>query len=1067
MRNLHYAIKQIESTIRRVDADSVDLREGRRIICESLQDLGEIQRDSSLSLSDTIEAITRRRSGLTKRELGSVVVRLVCCPNILSKECLKKGRRHAVLLIEEGCGDLLGKLLKGKKVLTHQKLETATLIHRNACKGLEYLCHSFTNLQDLNARRQSIMKAISFGPTRSYLDVFGFAAVHSSVDSLLGLVANVVQTQGYELQANLQSLLESVRDNLTRYKKIPTFIVRDYMIPFLENLQTTAVGLQDSLAEEFTCEIATPVSPYELEKKYPLHVAGSQFSISVPLSNSGPGVAQDVRVECVSENCEIENDEIRLGDVTPGSFVLGVIVKVTEPQQQIGVVVEIQWGVVGDQSVHTRLLSVIAKGQRTDLDWDRLSTQQRYNLEVAYDKEKEFYGRKDAVERILRRLAPNLMQSCYITGQKRVGKSSLARAVENRLQSKRHPGDYRILYLECGEIRHSSGADTLNELGEQLEDFLVGSLPRSIDWTRKTYSSSLTPLNRLLNQLYAVRSKTRFVVMLDEFDEINESLYRQGELANTFFLNLRTLSSKRNMAFVLVGAERMPYVMASQGEKLNKFSRESLDSFNQTTEWEDYCALVRTPVENVFKVHESALRRLFELTNGHPYFTKLLCATVYEFAVEAKDAEVSSSEVERAAQRVVKSLDTNAFAHYWRDGIRGDSNEIEIVSLKRRRLFAAWARTARSRNPLTYESIRGNVRFGVDPNEVLSHLENACQRGVFREKDGIYRPSVDLFGVWLREGGFLRLISDRLGDELAEAKQRREDKAFVKADEIVRLADSWGLYQGRQITESRIRAWLDQVDSNVNQRMLFKVLQNIRFIDNLEVREMFSLAHSWILRHLPVFVKKTRSQRRGDILVSYADSLGKSGSHYAQIYVGANEIVSGNIVPPKKLGERLREFGADRRIGVVVVDDIIGTGTNLIERLSSLNDTFRKAGVGTDVPLSVVVLCGTIKEERRVRTQLGKLMANADLHICETLDNRHFAFGGSAGIWKTENERDAAKTLVTDLGVRVQRRKPLGFDDQGLLVTFSRNCPNNTLPILHGSGRGGKQWFPLFPRTKG
>ena len=659
------------------------------------------------------------------------------------------------------------------------------------------------------------------------------------------------------------------------------------------------------------------------------------------------------------------------------------------------------------------------------------------------------------------------MQSCYITGQKRVGKSSLARAVENRLQNNRHPGDYRILYLECGEIRHSSGADTLNELGEQLEDFLTDSLPRSISWTRKTYSSSLTPLNHLLKQLYVVQPETRFVVMLDEFDEINESLYRQGELANTFFLNLRTLSSKRNMAFILVGAERMPYVMESQGEKLNKFSRESLDSFKLRTEWDDYCALVRTPVEDVFKVHEPALRRLVTLTNGHPYFTKVLCATIYECAVEAKDAEITSAEVDRAAERVVASLDTNAFAHYWRDGIRGDSSEIEIVSLKRRRLFAAWARTARSNKLLTYESIRGNVRFGVEPDEVFSLLENACQRGVYQEQDGIYRPAVELFGIWLREGGFLRLISDRVGDELAEAKQRREDQAFVEATEITIVADSWGLYQGREITDATIRAWLEQVEANVERRMLFKLLQNIRFVDDLEIREMFSSAHRWIHRKLPVPIKRTRSQRRDDILVSYADSLGKSGAHYAQLYASTNEIVSGNIVPPEQLRNRLGECETDRQIGVVIVDDMIGTGSNLVERLSTLNGIFRKARVGAEVPLSVIVLCGTIEGERRVRTQLGKLMTNADLHICETLDSRHFAFDDTIGIWESENERDAAKSLVINLGVRVQRRKPLGYSDQGLLLTFSRNCPNNTLPILHGSRRGGKQWVPLFPRTKG
>ena len=559
-----------------------------------------------------------------------------------------------------------------------------------------------------------------------------------------------------------------------------------------------------------------------------------------------------------------------------------------------------------------------------------------------------------------------------------------------------------------------------------------------------------------------------FVIILDEFDEINETLYRYGELANTFFLNLRTLSSKRNMAFLLVGAERMPYVMASQGEKLNKFSRESLDSFSLESEWVDYRSLVEDPVMNTIKLHEPALRKLFELTNGHPYFTKVLCAMVYECSVEAKDAEVSTAEVAKAAERVVAALDTNAFAHYWRDGIRGDSNEVEIISLNRCRLLVAWARTARSRKTPTHESIRANVHSSsLPPGEVLPLLDDLYRRGVFRHKDDAYLPTVELFAVWLREGGFSRLISDQLGDELAEAKQQREDAAYVQANEIVEVAREWDLYQGRQVTEENVRAWIEQVESNVEQRLLFKVAKNIRFVRDPEIREQFSEVHKRIRSKLPMHVKKTRAQRRNDIFVSYADGPGKSGAHYAGLYTSANEIVSDNIIEPSRLENILCDEINSRQVGLVIVDDMIGTGDNLVKKLTGLSDVFCRVGVGTAIPLSVVVLCSTVEGERQVRAYLEKTMPDAaDLEICESLNSKHFAFSGSSGIWESQDEMSAAKTLFRDLGVRVQRRKPLGYGDQGLLLTFSRNCPNNSLPILHGSGRGDHQWIPLFPRSR-
>ena len=316
--------------------------------------------------------------------------------------------------------------------------------------------------------------------------------------------------------------------------------------------------------------------------------------------------------------------EARIGDVQPGPFVLELIVTLTETCARLDLEVEVQWSLAGEASRRTVQFSVAALGQRTDLDWANLSLQQPYSLEVAYDN--EFYGRQDAVQRILRRLAPNRMQSCYITGQKRVGKSSLAHAVETQLLGHVHPGDYRFLYLECGEIRQSSGEDTLKALGTRLEEFIAADLPDLAGWSPKDYSSSLIHLNRLLEHARAQQPDTRFVVILDEFDEINESLYRYGELADTLFLNLRTLSSKKNMAFLLVGAERMPYVMTSQGEKLNKFDQESLNSFDLATEWPDYRDLVTMPVAGSIIFHEPAVRQLFALTDGHPYFTKVLCA---------------------------------------------------------------------------------------------------------------------------------------------------------------------------------------------------------------------------------------------------------------------------------------------------------------------------------------------------------------------------------------------------------------------------------------------------------
>jgi hypothetical protein len=91
-------------------------------------------------------------------------------------------------------------------------------------------------------------------------------------------------------------------------------------------------------------------------------------------------------------------------------------------------------------------------------------------------------------------------------------------------------------------------------------------------------------------------------------------------------------------------------------------------------------------------------------------------------------------------------------------------------------------------------------------------------------------------------------------------------------------------------------------------------------------------------------------------------------------------------------------------------------------------------------------------------------MPDANLSVCEVLAPEHYAFQGENDIWASVVEMDTAKTLVTNLGERVQRNNPLGYKNHGLLLTFWRNCPNNSLPILHGRGRPSSPWEPLFQR---
>lgn len=1063
MLNISEKVAAIETTVQSLGANGRVGKSERKSIRMVLQEFADLSGDASISLAETVIEACDSCPSASRRSLGSLLIRILSSTETFSESDLRTCRKNIVKFVESNCLDFTTGLLD-QRANNHEKLDALKMVHRNACDRLDPLRQSFVSLNDLAGRRERIMRSLSHKPSKAYLQAFGYGVVEPMVASILSQIEDLVQASGHELHVAMQQFVDDIEKHLAGLDGQHSFLFETYAKPFFVQVHHAARSRKASLVGEFACEISGPKKLLDLPKKYPLHLVGSRFEVSIPLVNSGPGSAQNVRTVCMSDDCAVGNEETQMGNVNPGQFVLQLVVQVIAPCEALGIEVEVMWNVVGDPEEHRFPFTVRIRGQPTDIDWNKLAEVQPYTLEIAV--EGDFYGRRDAVKRIVRRVTGSTMQSCYITGQKRVGKSSLARAVETGVDKLAGDNVYHVLYLECGEFKQASGDKTLRELGSRIEKHFAHQLRRGTPWEAQDYLSSLTALNQLLNILRTEDERNRFIVVLDEFDEINESLYLHGDLADTFFLNLRTLASQRNLAFILVGAERMPFVMSSQGERLNRFERELLDSFNAQREWEDYTSLICDPVEGFIEFDDSAVRLLYELTHGNPYFTKALCAEVYELALETKDAEIFEPEIEKAARRLLGKLDSNAFAHYWRDGIRGDDRDIEITAVRRCRVLVSWSRTVRSGKRPDGEGISEHVRGKLRPDEVRPELDDFCRRRVFKEERGEYQPTVKLFARWLEEVGFAQLVEGYLGDELEEARRIEEDRAYVTSNEIVEVVETWSLYQGQRLAEERVRAWLDQAGTNLEKRLLFNLLENLRFFTDLQAQEAMIRGFDVIKRELPVLVQTERGERRRDVLVTFVGGATHSGSHCAPEFARVNKLMRENVFPVDKLSKRLSLTSKESVSAVVLVDDFIGTGDTLVDALKKIDNDLKEKGIESKTRFFVFVLCCTTEGERRVRNSLKSRSFNVGLEVGEILDSKHRAFGPELGIWETAEERDKAKALITSLGAHIDRVRPLGYKDQGLLVTFSRNCPNNSLPILHSSGRAGHNWTPLFERSK-
>ncbi len=359
---------------------------------------------------------------------------------------------------------------------------------------------------------------------------------------------------------------------------------------------------------------------------------------------------------------------------------------------EVRLLVEIEWRTAQKGDRQSIAFEAQLLAQDPHIAWEDLERADPYSTEVAQGD--EFVGRRKKVMALVNRLRKQRMQSSYITGQKRVGKTSLALAVQDLVAREvNSEALIEVVYLEYGDYARRDADATVEALGNAVAQRLLKDVPQESRPTDLDFRGSLAPLNQIAQTLLTSFSSRKYVLILDEFDEIHPEMYRFGPLAEVFFSNLRTLSAKKNIAVMLVGGENMPFIMGAQGDQLNKLIREPLDYFSRGDEWKDFCELAYQNGNVPLNWYESALNELFNYTNGHPYYTKLLCGRIFQNAVAERDTEVTLDEVKRAVPSLIDTLDTNAFAHFWKDGIPAGREESEIIELKRCRTLVAIART--------------------------------------------------------------------------------------------------------------------------------------------------------------------------------------------------------------------------------------------------------------------------------------------------------------------------------------------------------------------------------------
>jgi len=859
-------------------------------------------------------------------------------------------------------------------------------------------------------------------------------------------------------------LYNSFKENLDQYIEDARELNTKYSIEFIQKPFHGIKEIINRDIERSPFFIPTQLKFYRTEKKYPLYV-NTKSVFNLGIENKGKGVAQNAVVKIVDfdRSCfKINKTEIEIGIIKFENIVVEFEYEVIKTTDSIYLEIELQWSSSNQKTLKYNDL-VELNAQNQSVNWESIVHMKPYNLEPI-ETEPELIGRNNILQR-LRSMLTGQIGSSYIYGQRRVGKTSIVRTLMNSNVDK----NLLIYYLEAGEWNDAQNAHkSMNNLGEKICKKIKRYDAKFNSVEIPDFEGSFNKITDFIDEVEAIDKDFKLLVILDEFDRISRNLYERGDVAQSFTLTIRSVSNRSKYGFILVGGEKLEYIL-SQWQEFNKFSPIRVDYFSKERDLDDFRRLIQKPVEGILEISDSAINYIYEETAGNPYFTKKICMELFSLMVSNRDVHVTGKEAKAAANIARNSANIGAtdFSHFWEDGIKGKVEKEEETSLKRRKILIGIAEILRqnktvNKDNICEQALQMNLKF-QDVDKYLNEFE---QRKILHSVNNEFCFVIHFFKKWLLADGAEKIVATFEEEERVMIFQQREEQIRIKSEELLHLSEKLKIYKGQEITADILRRWISQFEDVSDQRLVFKILQNFKLYNEFEIRQkmenLFNLVRKEINSNNRAIYLDSHKKKRDDIIVSYLDSSpSKGGSFFTKLFVDQNKIYSDHACVPNMLEKKISE--KTNMNALLIIDDFVGSGKTLIENIDLVfNESLCKLLKEKKIIVVFGLITGYLEAKEKVEKRISKLDINASFNIIDVLNDSDKCFNNSSPIFATNIERKDAENICKNRGETLEPKYPLGYSNCQSLIAFPMNCPNNTLPIFW---KKTENWIPLFERN--
>ena len=269
--------------------------------------------------------------------------------------------------------------------------------------------------------------------------------------------------------------------------------------------------------------------------KADLRDSRKDITLSFTLHNSGRGHAYDVSLQGQNDprlpRIQVVDPTGPFG-IAPGSErLLRVRLFLSSPLTEASIPVAWICGTQsGKQARYEETITVTQ--QSTDPSWELLLSDPPYSVKPIRAPERLF-GRDTVLQSLI--LAAMVGASKFIWGQKRIGKTSLLQVLKTSLDGAPHAKCLlfrmgQLAPLHEGQIAYLIATEFVKRLGSE-----------EVAPTESEFGAGMGRLVPFIELLVSVNPDAQFVVIIDEFDDLDPAFYT-GERGKQFFKALRSLS---------------------------------------------------------------------------------------------------------------------------------------------------------------------------------------------------------------------------------------------------------------------------------------------------------------------------------------------------------------------------------------------------------------------------------------------------------------------------------------------------------------------------------------------